>query len=245
MQLDFINATTGWLAATPYGSAMGQTPIVVWCTTNGGTSWTDIASTPVPGRTTGLSFVNATTGFATAMYIPGAALMMTVSHDGGVTWTRVTLPPPSSGIPQGSSDVIMPPVFTSATNGVLQVTYSSAATSPTILNVYRTSDSGASWQLGPALSGPAMTTGTSVPSSVLATGDVFAAIAGHGLVTFAQLPPGATSWSTISLGSSSVVLFSNGVSQLDFLNSTTGWAVTASGLLGTTDGGVNWTVLHA
>jgi photosystem II stability/assembly factor-like uncharacterized protein len=245
MQLDFIDATTGWLAATPYGSAMGQTPIDVWCTTNGGTSWTDIASTPVPGRTTGISFVNATTGFATAMYIPGMALMMSVSHDGGVTWTRVTLPAPSSGIPEGSSDVIMPPVFTSATDGVLEVTYRSAPTAPTILNIYRTTDAGASWQLGPALSGPAMTTGTSVPISVLANGDVFAAIVGHRLITFAQLTPGSTSWSTISLGNSSVPLFSNGVSQLDFVNSTTGWAVTASGLLRTTDGGVNWTVLHA
>jgi photosystem II stability/assembly factor-like uncharacterized protein len=245
MQLDFIDAATGWLAATPYGSAMGQTPIVVWCTTNGGTSWTDIASTPVPGRTTGLSFVNATTGFATAMYIPGTALMMAVSHDGGVTWTRVTLPAPSSGIPQSSSDVIMPPVFTSATDGVLEVTYNSAPTSPTILSVYRTTDAGASWQLGPALSGPAMTTGTSIPTSVLANGDVFAAIVGHGLMTFAQLPFGASSWNTINLDNSSVLLFSNGVSQLDFASSTTGWAVTTSSLLGTTDGGVNWTVLHA
>jgi hypothetical protein len=89
-----------------------------------------------------------------------------------------------------------------------------------------------------------MTTGTSVPSSVLANGDVFAAIVGHGLITFAQLPLGSTSWNTISLGNSSVQLFSNGVSQLDFVNAATGWAVTASGLLGTTDGGVNWTVLH-
>lgn len=64
-------------------------------------------------------------------------------------------------------------------------------------------------------------------------------------LTFAHLPPGSTTWNIIGLGNSSVLLFSNRVSQLDFVSSTTGWAVTASGLLGTTDGGVNWTVLHA
>jgi hypothetical protein len=243
MQLDFIDATHGWLAATPNGSGAGQMPIVVWRTTDGGRTWMDIASTPVSGHTTGISFVNATTGFATGYDEASSALLISVTHDAGVTWTPVSLPAPSSGIPQGTPSLISPPIFTSATAGVLEVTYGSVASSPAILNLYRTADAGATWQLEPALSGTGETSG-SIPCSVLSTGGVFAALTDNGQVTLYQLPLGATSWTTIQTGSSSVRLLS-GITQLNMVNQTTGWAVTSAGLIGTTDGGVTWTVLHA
>lgn len=244
MQLDFIDATHGWLAATPNGSGAGQMPIVVWRTMDGGRTWTDIASTPVSGHTTGISFVNATTGFATGYDEASSALLISVTRDAGVTWTPVALPAPSSGIPQGTPSLISPPIFTSTTAGVLEVTYSSVASSPAILNLYRTADAGATWQLGPALSGTGVTSG-SIPCSVLGNGGVLVALSENGgQVTLYQLPLGATSWTAIKTGSGSVGLLS-GITQLNMVNQTTGWAVTSAGLIGTTDGGVTWTVLHA
>jgi hypothetical protein len=245
MQLVFIDATHGWLAATPFGSAMGQTPIVVWRTPDGGVTWSKIASTPVRGYTTGISFVTATTGFATAQDRGSSTLLVSVTHDAGVTWTPVSLPAPSTGNSVALPSLVSPPIFTSATVGVLEVTSMSLPSSPATLNLYRTTDAGTTWQLGPALSGAGGTSTprTSVPSSVLSTGDVFAAVTVNGQVSLYQLSRGATSWTKINTSSSSAALL-GGITQLDFVNQTIGWAVTQAGLIGTTDGGVTWTLLH-
>ena len=83
-------------------------------------------------------------------------------------------------------------------------------------------------------------------SSVLSTGEVFVAPTENelGQVTLYRLPVGATSWTKINTERSSAALL-RAITQLDFVNPTTGWAVTSSGLIGTSDGGVTWTVLHA
>jgi photosystem II stability/assembly factor-like uncharacterized protein len=237
-QLDFTDSLHGWLTAIPGGGAAGEYPINVWRTTDGGVTWAKVGSYLIVGSdaTAGISFVTATTGFATS-----AAGLLVVTHDGGVTWTPVSLPVPSTGV----NLTISTPVFTSATAGVVAVTSSSVPSSPATLKVYHTTDAGMSWQLGPSLSGIGGTSvpTTSVPSSVLSTGDVFAAVTVNGQVTLYQLPVGATSWTKINTGSSSTALLS-GITRLDFVNQTTGWAVTQAGLIGTTDGGVTWTLLH-
>ena len=238
-QLDFTDSLHGWLTAIPGGGAAGEYPVVVWRTTDGGATWAKVGSYLIVGSdaTAGISFVTATTGFATS-----AAGLLVVTHDGGVTWTPVSLPVPSTGV----NVTISTPEFTSTTAGVVAVTSSSVPSSPSTLKVYRTTNGGTSWQLGPVLSGTGGTSvsTTSVPSSVLSTGDVFAAVTVNGQVTLYQLPTGATSWTKINTGSSSTALLS-GITQLDFVNQTTGWAVTHAGLIGTTDGGVTWTLLHA
>jgi photosystem II stability/assembly factor-like uncharacterized protein len=78
---------------------------------------------------------------------------------------------------------------------------------------------------------------------VLSTGDVFAAVTVNGQITLYTLPIGATNWTKINTGASSTALLS-GITQLDFVNQTTGWAATAAGLIETADGGVTWTVVH-
>ena len=78
---------------------------------------------------------------------------------------------------------------------------------------------------------------------MLSTGDVFAAVTVNGQVTLYQLPVGATSWTKINTGATYTFLLS-GITQLDFVNLTTGWAVTGAGLIETTDGGVTWTFVH-
>ncbi len=236
-QLDFVDANHGWLTTTPYGSAAGQTLINVWRTTDGGSTWTSIASRPVQGHTTGISFVSATTGFATsAGFAIDPVHLITVTHDGGVSWSPVALPGLSGQV------VISPPIFSSATAGILEAT--ALESTSEMLKLYRTTDAGATWQPAPALSGADVTLGASIPCSALSTGDVFVAINVNGQITLDQLLPGAASWTAIKTQGSSQALLS-GMTQLDFVNTMTGWALTSAGLIGTPDGGVTWATLHA
>jgi photosystem II stability/assembly factor-like uncharacterized protein len=240
-QLNFIDSQHGWLTATPGGAAAGEYPIDVWRTIDGGATWAKVAPYSVFGSTRGISFANATTGFAGGCPLggpSGSPINLCVTHDGGSTWSAVPSPTPP-GYVNGSQLGAELPVFTSATAGVLEVTSLSNPSSTAILYLYRTTDAGTSWQLGPNLS----VSVTSVPSSVLSTGEVLVAPTVSGQVTLYQWPLGATSWTKINTGSSSTALL-GGITQLDFVNQTTGWAVTQAGLIGTTDGGVTWTLLH-
>jgi photosystem II stability/assembly factor-like uncharacterized protein len=231
IQLDFIDSLHGWLAATPAGAATGQYPIDVWRTTDGGATWAKVASDPVAGRTTGISFANATTGFASA-----AGMLLSVTHDAGSTWSAVSLPTP----PSHSGSILGPPVFTSATNGVLVVVYPIDPVLST-LAIYRTADTGTSWQVGPPATGPES---PGLLTSTISTGEVFVASM-YGINVPAGLAStGATGWTVISTASSSRGLLKD-LTQLDFVDATHGWALTKFGLIGTTDGGMTWMVLHA
>lgn len=244
-QLDFTDSLHGWLAASPAGTVVGPTPLALWRTTDGGATWAKAVSYPVYGTTTGISFANATTGFVAQASGDPLPYFLSVTHDGGSTWSGVSVPtPPGYSQPVGTT--VEPPVFTGASAGVLEVSYGSTVNKPLTLTVYRTTDTGTSWQVGPSLSGSVG--GYSFMSSVLSSGEVFVAPTENELhqVTFYQLPAGATSWTKINTESSSEALL-GGIIQLDFVNPTTGWAVTHGGLslLGTTNGGVTWTLLHA
>ncbi|MGO8946347.1 MAG: hypothetical protein ACLQUY_01530 [Ktedonobacterales bacterium] len=249
-QLDFVDSLHGWLTATPFGAAAGEFPIDVWRTTDGGATWSQVASYPVVAGTTGLSFANATTGFAGGCPLGGSIggpLNLCVTQDAGGSWAALTSPIPPGYVPGGHLIVgaLGLPVFTSATAGVLEVTALSSPSGPVTLYLYRTTDGGTSWQPGPTLGGTANTSVpvNSFPSSVLSTGEVFVAPTVSRQVTLYQLPLGATSWSKIITSGSSLSLLS-GLTQVDFVNPMTGWAVTTAGLIGTADGGVTWTVLH-
>ena len=237
IQLDFIDSLHGWLAATPAGASTGQYPIDVWRTTDGGATWAKVASDPVVGRTTGISFANATTGFASA-----AGMLLSVTHDAGSTWSAVSLPTP----PSHSASIVGPPVFTSATNGVLVVVYPIDPVLST-LAIYRTANTGTTWQIGPPPTGP--TTGPESPgflTSTISTGEVFVAVLeGPSInVPAGLVSTGATGWTVINTASSSRGLLKD-MTQLDFVDATHGWALTKYGLIGTTDGGVTWAILHA
>jgi photosystem II stability/assembly factor-like uncharacterized protein len=240
LHLDFSDSLHGWLDADPSGGAAGLFPINVWRTTDGGATWAQVGSYRVFAGTTGMSFANATTGYARST---GGSL--SVTHDAGSSWSSLSLPT----VPGYVVMTAELPVFTSATAGVLEVGFGLAgagSSSPTLLSAYRTTNAGTTWQLGASLSGaPGRNSSTNIyPSSVLATGEVFAAVAVSWQVTLYQLPVRATSWVKVITQSSSAGLLS-GITQLNFVNQTVGWAVTSAGLIGTTDGGVTWAVLHA
>ena len=210
-QVDFTDSLHGFLSANPDGAAAGEYPIDMWRTTDGGATWAQVASYYVgPAGTNGISFASATTGFAGGCPPgghPSSPINLCVTHDAGNTWSAQSSPIPPGSEP-GSTSVAEPPVFTSPTAGVLEMTDlspRSPSSSLGTLYVYRTTDAG---------------------------------------MTLYQLPLGARTWTKIVTAATSTKLLA-GLTQVDFVNQMTGWAVTSAGLIATTDGGVTWAVRHA
>ncbi len=252
-QLDFSDSLHGWLDAEPGGAAAGEYSIDVWRTTDGGATWAQVSPYYVgPAGPTGISFANATTGFAggcPAGGHPSSPINLCVTRDAGNTWSAQSSPIPPGSEPADLLHVYAElPVFISATAGVLEVIDLSNSSNPQLgsLYVYRTTDVGLSWHGGAVLGGTSAITipESGVPSSVLPTGEVFVAATVHGQMTLYQLPLGTNTWTKIATAASSTTLLA-GMTQLDFVNQMTGWAVTNAGLIATTDGGVTWAVRHA
>jgi hypothetical protein len=140
---------------------------------------------------------------------------------------------------------VEPPVFISASAGVLEMTTSQGG--PGILYLYRTTDAGMTWHEVMSLGGFSAFTVTAngALSSVVPTGEVFVACMVNGQITLYQLPLGASKWTQIASAGSPTALLLAGMTQLDFVNQMTGWAVTSAGLIATIDGGVTWALQHA
>ncbi len=244
-QLDFSDGLHGWLDAEPSGAAAGEYSIDVWRTTDGGATWAQVSPYYVgPAGPTGISFANATTGFAggcPAGGSPSSPIYLCVTHDAGNTWS-------AQSSPIGPGTYAEPPVFTSASAGVLEVIKLSNSSNPQLgtLYLYRTTDAGLSWHGGIVLGGTSAITipESGVPSCVLPTGEVIVAATVNGQITLYQLPPGASIWTKLATASNSTTLLA-GMTQLDFVDQMTGWAVTNAGLIATSDGGVTWAVRHA
>jgi len=141
--LNFINSQQGWLLGVR-GAATGMEPSDLYYTTNGGRTWTRINTTeknlPIANWKTGVSFENAQTGWITVdnKVSPGAVDLY-VSHDGGRTWTQNSVSLPSQMSKQYAHPI--PPVFSSATNGVLPVYFDGGTQSI----LYFTTDGGNTW----------------------------------------------------------------------------------------------------
>jgi photosystem II stability/assembly factor-like uncharacterized protein len=162
-----------------------------------------------------------------------------VTHDAGNTWLGQSSPNPVQG-----AFAAEPPIFISATAGVFEMATSRASSGT--LYLYRTTDAGMSWYEVTSLGGTSATSipRSGIPTSVLPTGEVLVALLVHGQMTLYQLPPGASTWTQIATASSSTALLA-GMTEVDFINQMTGWAVTGAGLIATIDGGVTWAVRHA
>ncbi|MGO8951599.1 MAG: hypothetical protein ACLQUY_28890, partial [Ktedonobacterales bacterium] len=180
-QLDFSDSLHGWLWADPYGAAAGEYSMDVWRTTDGGAVWAQVSSFPVVAGTMGISFANATTGFAGGCPFgghPASPIDLCVTHDGGTTWLAQSSPIPPGFVPGSQAESVAElPVFISATTGVLEIIYSPSPPLGT-LYVYRTTDAGMSWHEVTDLGD---TSGINVstygfPSSVLPTGEVLVAL---------------------------------------------------------------------
>lgn len=104
--LSFADAADGWLLMGGGGS-MGQEPVQVYRTTDGGARWSLAAASPpqfsnatggIPDNCDkdGLEFVSPTTGWITSTCNAGTKDALLATADGGITWTARTLPLPAT-----------------------------------------------------------------------------------------------------------------------------------------------------
>jgi photosystem II stability/assembly factor-like uncharacterized protein len=245
-RLSFVTATQGW-AWVGFGAATAQESSEVLGTTDGGRRWTPLAApfspyTVPPGGSVGkgypgscclltFGFSSATTGWLGGwMFAPGTALWQTA--DGGTTWKQrpLTLKPEVAARAGGGNETVSTPVF-HGPDGALCVQVSAAASSY-LVQMFSSSDGGATWQGGAALQDKSGCSGNwGFPSP----GHLWIAGAAH-LDTSAD---SGASWQTVTPPG----LPLPAVKDIDFLTAADGWAVTGGAVLRTTDGGAAWTVI--
>lgn len=232
-QVQFVNAQDGWGLAGFGGGAAGSQAVDLFRSTDGGQTWSKVASAPgslpLGGQKSGMGWASATTGWVTGCVCAAEnTVLLSRTQDGGVTWQSQSLT--FSGLQ--AVVTTEPPVFFSATEGILPVTFNTGG--DTILAVYATHDGGTTWSHSTLLMG------ASGARDFLTMQQGWVVI-GNGS-TMGVTSNGGQSWLLINPS----VNFRN-ISQLDFVSAQEGWAIStnpsnpsAPVLLKTMDGGQTW-----
>jgi photosystem II stability/assembly factor-like uncharacterized protein len=240
-KVNFITAQDGWLLSKHRMSESAET-LEIFSTTDGGKTWIRIAGAfassldipppghlPFSGSKSGLSFLNATTGWVTGRVLVNGSTLLYQTRDSGSTWYRQSLP--LSPIETSSQLSILPPLFFNATEGILPVSFNTGNSVGLVL--YVTRDGGSTWK---------GTTPLAASASAADFIDVDHGWASDGTLLYVTSDSGQH-WTKLPPGGS----FQH-VTQLDFVSSSIGWAIgaTESGaptLLKTEDGGHTWMVI--
>lgn len=117
--LDFVSPTRGWLLES-LGAAMGQNPVRLYRSTDGGVRWSLVAQTartavqppsssglPLYCDKSGLAFASARTGWITGSCNSLADAVL-VTRDGGADWESQNVPLPASVCEQAGCEVPAP-----------------------------------------------------------------------------------------------------------------------------------------
>jgi photosystem II stability/assembly factor-like uncharacterized protein len=248
-QITFADAAHGWMLGD-IDTAGGEQGVDIFGTADGGLTWAKIASAadrpaalPLQGRKTGLTFANASTGWvglAGPIGPPPPAegtAWLFQTQDGGATWRPVplTLPTALAQYPWFYLAGVRPPTFFSPQAGVLPVVVGSRAAGGEVLSLmYVTRDGGATWNA----TSPIAT--LSVATSLLDLSHWWIASDMTADASLFSTADGGERWTPLAPG-----LPFAGVSALNFVSATQGFAIGGAGLLRTSDGGRTWTILAA
>src|SRR5947209_17036131 len=147
-QVQCVNAQDGWVLADFGGGAAGSQAVNIFRSTDGGRTWSIVTprpgnppgSLPFSGHKSGMGWASATTGWVAGCICAAEnTVLLYRTQDGGVNWQPQSLPLPSLQ----AVITTQPPVFFSATEGLLPVTFSNGKGG--ILAVYATRDGGTTW----------------------------------------------------------------------------------------------------
>lgn len=233
--IDFLDSQHGWLLS----SDDNDLHFDIWRTIDGKT-WQDIAHVTPQLKVdsqlsiTGISFVNASTGWLTGSTVTNTPWFY-VTHDGGQSWQAQAVPVP--GQVQALNPNIWPPTFLNTHDGFLIINGAglNCAQQELAAIVYTTHDGGMSWN------STGITTLKSTPSFISTT-------QGWGLAdrNLKITTDGGQSWENIPADTT----FNSAldIQNIQFVSTMVGWA---SGrdqqkfplLLKTTDGGHSWSIV--
>lgn len=248
--MTFITPNRGWLLFTRE-TGMEHEAVDIFTTTNGGAQWTKISSSdnaaansssapPLGGYKSGLSFLNASTGWLTGSLATNKGVLLYVTHNGGTTWQQQFLPLPSHIPTQVDT---LPPTFFSSSEGILPVIFD--AGSGTVLTIYATHDGGNTWQSTAAVPGAA-----SAVDFIDATHGWAAINANAPQSLLYTTSDGGQQWTQLSMRLPSEI---TSIANLHFVSKTQGWilctkqsgASYSTALFQTRDGGQTWHPLTA
>ncbi len=217
--------------------------VALFSTSDGGASWSALpgAGLPATGWKVGITFRTPRDGWITGRSADGTQLLL-VTHDGGRSWARATVPLPADIAHAANGYTILAPTFW-GDQGVLPVCAFVTGFWPTV-DVFRTEDGGAHWTGGASVQA---NTGDPCTSPQLGFTDPLHGWFMDDTAYAFTTDDGGRSWTQIHPATRYAQ-----VDGIDFWRRDVGWAVVWQGVtecsslpvvVRTIDGGLTWTVL--
>jgi photosystem II stability/assembly factor-like uncharacterized protein len=227
---DFSGADQGWLLVAA-GAAMGQEPVYAYGTADEGMTWSLLTSdVPAACDKTGIAFSSAETGWITSTCTDGYQVL--VSRDGGVQWSVISLPLPSSACADGCT------AFRAQFAGPETVVQMSSYPAAAVLLL--STDAGQTWRTEtmPAGAGPYPRVSLYGADDAIAVAAMSQGMIGH---DFFVTNDGGQSWTAVRQGRQ----FGSSGAQFDFVSPQLGfsWIPDDRQLYWTSDSGRTWTAV--
>jgi photosystem II stability/assembly factor-like uncharacterized protein len=234
--IDFLDDANGWMML-PAGVGTGNEAVKFFQTSDGGGNWTQVYTNvptdagagdtlPYSGIKSGFTPINRQEAWVSGQTYAMNDFYLYHTTDGGHTWSSSDYELPFTG---EAMYLTYPPVFFDRQHGILPMMAGSEGSATLFLT---TQDGGATWTAGKSVAG-------SGHYSVASMNDIFVWFGGELSVS----QDSGQSWTVLTPNAD----LSANLTQLQFVDDQTGWAVTSdtnghTSLYKSTDGGKHWTV---